>query len=106
MTARIVTTTYSYKRPPKRKGRKLAEIPGPAVITAKGSRRPVLDETAAEVDEAASVEVDEGGGGGAVNHGSAALESRKRPAPSPSPSGGRVMCCDYVLYNGRPWPRR
>ena len=50
MTARIVTTTYSYKRPPKRKGRKLAEIPGPAVITAKGSRRPVLDETAAEVD--------------------------------------------------------
>jgi len=37
---RIVTTTYRYKRPPKRKGRKLAEITGPAVVTAKGSRRP------------------------------------------------------------------
>ena len=37
---RIITTTYRYKPPPKRKGRKLAEITGPAVITAKGSRRP------------------------------------------------------------------
>ena len=36
---RIVTTTY--KPPPKRKERKLAEITGPAVVTAKGSRRPV-----------------------------------------------------------------
>ena len=36
----IVTTTYRYKPPPKRKGRKLAEITGPAVVTAKGSRRP------------------------------------------------------------------
>ena len=27
---RIVTTTYRYKPPPKRKGRKLAEITGPA----------------------------------------------------------------------------
>jgi hypothetical protein len=36
---RIVTTTYRYKPPPKRKGRKLAEITGPAVVTAKGSRR-------------------------------------------------------------------
>ena len=32
---RIVTTTYRYKPPPKRKGRKLAEITGPAVVTAK-----------------------------------------------------------------------
>ncbi len=48
--ARIVTTTYRYKPPPKRKGRKLAEITGPAVVTAKGSRRPVgIGETAAEV---------------------------------------------------------
>ena len=38
----IVTTTYRYKRPPKRKGRKLAEITGPAVVTAKGSRRHAL----------------------------------------------------------------
>ena len=28
--ARIVTSTYRYKPPPKRKGRKLAEITGPA----------------------------------------------------------------------------
>ena len=52
MTARIVTTTYRYKPPPKRKGRKLAEITGPAVITSvdpkKSSRRAVLAETAAK----------------------------------------------------------
>ena len=47
---RIVTTTYRYKPPPKRKGRTLAEITGPAIVTAKGSRRPVLDEAAAEVN--------------------------------------------------------
>ena len=39
----IVTTTYRYKPPPKRKGRKLAEITGPAVVTSvdpkKSSRR-------------------------------------------------------------------
>ena len=41
--ARIVTTTYRYKPPPKRKGRKLAEITGPAVVTStpmKKGRRP------------------------------------------------------------------
>ena len=46
----IVTTTYRYKPPPppKRKGRKLAEITGPAVVTAKeSSRRPVAHEAAA-----------------------------------------------------------
>ena len=54
---RIVTTTYRYKRPPKRKGRKLAEITGPAVVTAKGSRRPVgVGETAAESEESARSE--------------------------------------------------
>jgi hypothetical protein len=41
---RIVTTTYRYKPP--RKGRKLAEITGPAVVTSvdpkKSSRRAVL----------------------------------------------------------------
>ena len=36
---RIVTTTYRYKPPPKRKGRKLAEITGPAVVGAKKGRR-------------------------------------------------------------------
>jgi hypothetical protein len=46
---RIVTTTYRYKPPPKRKGRKLAEITGPAVVVGKGSRRPVLEEAEAEV---------------------------------------------------------
>ena len=33
MTSRIVTSTYRYKPPPKRKGRTLAEITGPAVVT-------------------------------------------------------------------------
>ena len=52
---RIVTTTY--KPPPKRKERKLAEITGPAVVTAKGSRRPVgVGETAAELEESARPE--------------------------------------------------
>ena len=51
LMTRIVTTTYRYKPPPKRKGRKLAEITGPAVVTAKGSRRLVgVGETAAEVE--------------------------------------------------------
>ena len=46
--ARIVTTTYRYKPPPKRKGRKLAEITGPAVVTAKeSSRRPAWKKAAA-----------------------------------------------------------
>jgi len=48
MTARIVTTTYRYKPPPKRKGRKLGKITGPAVVTVKRGRRPVLGEAAAE----------------------------------------------------------
>ena len=56
--ARIVTTTYRYKRPPKRKGRKLAEITGPAVVTsvpAKKSRRPSLrGKAAAEVEMSTS----------------------------------------------------
>ncbi len=49
----IVTTTYRYKPPPKRNGRKLAEITGPRVVTAKGSRRLVGigEATAAEVQE-------------------------------------------------------
>ena len=40
---RIVTSTYRYKPPPKRKRRKLAEITGPAVVTSvdpKKLRRP------------------------------------------------------------------
>ena len=52
---RIVTTTYRYKPPPKRKGRKLAEITGPAVVTTKGSRCPGPlrggRQAAAEVEE-------------------------------------------------------
>ena len=43
---RIVTTTYRYKPPPKRKGRKLAEITGPAVVTAKREPPPRADEAA------------------------------------------------------------
>jgi len=57
MTARIVTTTYRYKPPPKRMGRKLAEITGPTVVTVKGSRRPVgVGKTAAELEESARPE--------------------------------------------------
>jgi hypothetical protein len=50
----IVTTTYRYKPPPKRKGRKLAEITAPAVVTAKGGRRRAVarrQQTAAELTE-------------------------------------------------------
>jgi hypothetical protein len=43
---RIVTTTYRYKRPPRK--RKSAALEAPAVVTTKSSRRPVLRETAAE----------------------------------------------------------
>ena len=52
--ARIVTSTYRYKPPPKRKGRKLAKITGPAVVTpapVKKSRRPVLARGAAAEEE-------------------------------------------------------
>ena len=45
---RIVTWTYRYKLPQNRKGRKLAEITGPIVVTPKESRRP------ARVGEAAA----------------------------------------------------
>ena len=44
----IVTWTYRYKLPQNRKGRKLAEITGPIVVTPKESRRP------ARVGEAAA----------------------------------------------------
>jgi hypothetical protein len=44
---RIVTTHYRYKPPPRK--RKAAPLAGPAVVTAKSSRRPVLGKTAAEV---------------------------------------------------------
>jgi hypothetical protein len=45
----IVTTTYRYKRPPRK--RKAVAVEGPAVVTAKSSRRPVggTEEAAAEV---------------------------------------------------------
>ena len=49
--SRIVTTTYRYKPPPKRKGRKLAVITGPAIVAAKKSRHRVLEAAAAEVEE-------------------------------------------------------
>ena len=46
----IVTSTYRYKPPPKRKGRKLAEITGPAIVTSvdpKKLRRPPTRKKAA-----------------------------------------------------------
>jgi hypothetical protein len=42
---RIVTTTYRYKRPPRK--RKPVEIEGPTVVTTKSSRRPSLGGKAA-----------------------------------------------------------
>ena len=66
MTSRIVTSTYRYKPPPKRKGRRLAEITGPAVVTAKGSRRPGPlrggGQAAAEVGKAKSYAHPQGAG--------------------------------------------
>jgi hypothetical protein len=47
---RIVTTTYRYKRPPRK--RRPVALDVPAVVTTKSSRRPVLGETAAEVQRA------------------------------------------------------
>ena len=44
---RIVTTHYRYKRPPGRKKPVALEVP--AVITAKSSRRPIGERTAAEM---------------------------------------------------------
>ena len=44
---RIVTTSYRYKRPPRK--RKPVAIEAPAIVTTKSSRHPVLGETAAEV---------------------------------------------------------
>jgi hypothetical protein len=46
----IVTTAYRYKRPPRK--RKAIALEAPAVVTTKNSRRPVLGETAAEVQRA------------------------------------------------------
>jgi hypothetical protein len=41
----IVTSTYRYKRPPRK--RKAVALEAPAVVTAKSSRRPNLEEKAA-----------------------------------------------------------
>jgi hypothetical protein len=43
----IVTTTYRYKRPPRK--RKPVALEARAIVTTKSSRRPILGETAAEV---------------------------------------------------------
>ena len=59
--ARIVTTTYRYKPPPKRKGRKLAEITGPAVVVGKGSRRPVWEKAAAGEGTSKSTRLEKAG---------------------------------------------
>ena len=54
----IVTATYRYKPPPKRKGRKLAEITGQAVVTSvnpkKSSRPSLRGKAAAEVEMSTS----------------------------------------------------
>jgi hypothetical protein len=45
MASAIVTTTYRYKRPPRKQ--QAAPLAGPAVVATKSSRRPVWEETAA-----------------------------------------------------------
>ena len=87
--ARIVTTTYRYKPPPKRKGRKLAEITGPVVVTTKKSRRPVLGrEAAAEVKASPSL----GGGADAgrsirPSGGPGDIQPSTPPGKSSTPAG-------------------
>jgi hypothetical protein len=86
---RIVTTTYRYKPPPKRKGRKLAEITGPAVVTSvdprRGSRR----------------RDDQGDGQGATAAGqSTRLERADQQQPSTAPERQR----DPVVTTARKAP--
>ena len=57
----IITTTYRYKPPPKRKGRKLAEITGPAVVVGKGSRRPVWEKAGPERVRSKSTRLEKAG---------------------------------------------
>jgi hypothetical protein len=61
---RIVTTSYRYKRPPRK--RKAVAIEVPAIVAAKRSRRPVWEKEAA----AAEVDADHPtkGGGSAAKH--------------------------------------
>jgi len=73
---RIVTSTYRYKPPPRRKGRKLAEITGPAIVTTKKGRR--QGETAAEV------------GVGPPGVG---------PADSPQPTTAQAASGDHIPAN-------
>ena len=44
--SRIVTSTYRYKRPPRK--RKAVPLAGPAIVSTKSSRRPVWEKAAAE----------------------------------------------------------
>ena len=86
---RIVTSTYRYKPPPKRKGRKLAEISGPAVVTSvdprRGSRR----------------RDDQGDGQGATAAGqSTRLERADQQQPSTAPERRR----DPVVTTARKAP--
>ena len=48
-TTRILTSTYRCKPPPKRKGRKLAEITGPAVVTSVDPKEAAAAGTTREV---------------------------------------------------------
>ena len=80
---RIVTSTYRYKPPPKRKGGSWSEITGPAVVTAKGSRRPGPlrggGQAAAEVGKAKSYAHPQGAGD-AQSSTSAPVPERRRAA--------------------------
>jgi len=80
----IVTTTYRYKPPPKRKGRKLAEITGPAVVVQKKGRRQTW------VGEATAEESSNRPGlGSAAARQSTRLEISHRTEPSTAPERRR-----------------
>ena len=69
---RIVTSTYRYKRPPRK--RKAVPLEGPAIVSTKSSRRPVWEKAAAE-----AAPVPEG----AVQP-STLREAERVPAPPPA----------------------
>ena len=99
---RIVTTTYRYKPPPKRKGRKLAEITGPAVVTTKKSRRTVLGrEAAAEVKASPSL-----GGGATLGNQSDLREGRATSSPAHRPENRQHQPMMIASRRSSPRPKR
>ena len=83
---RIVTTTYRYERPPRK--RKPVAIEAPAVVTAKSSRRPApvggKEEAAAEVLHAPVSREGEGAAQPSIPREAARVISRPHHSASPA----------------------